>query len=125
MEVATFIREALQLTLLSVPGIHDKNNAILRGKGITSTHQLIGQYMLFHSDETDVHQLHNRYSTWLCKLGITENSELIASVVAQKVGTWVDAVYEADSESWDLCTDVGGNSKTDLQSRWMHTSAHV
>lgn len=123
MEVATFIREPLELTLLSVPGIDEKNNAVLRGKGITNTHQLIGQFLLFHSDEMDLHQLRNRYSAWLRKLGVTDNSKLIASVVAQKVGTWVDGVYEADTESWDLCTDVGGTSPSDLKHRWTNTVA--
>lgn len=121
MEVATFVSQPLELTLLSVPGIHEKNSAILRGKRITNTRQLIGQFMLFHSDETDAQQLHNRYRTWLCKLGVTENSALIASAVAQKVATWVDSVYEADIESWDLCADVGGSSPTDLKKRWAHT----
>lgn len=116
MELATFIREPLALSLLSVPGIDETNVNHLLGKGITNTHQLLGQFLLFHAHGVDADQLLNRFSLWLIKLGVTTNTNAIASAVVQKMGTWVNGVYSSDSDSWDLCVDLGsdvGNTSTD------------
>lgn len=118
MELSTFIREPLALSLLSVPGIDETNVNHLMGKGITNTHQLLGQFLLFHAHGVDADQLLNRFSLWLIKLGVTTNTNAIASAVAQKVGTWVQGVYSSDSDSWDLCSDVGNTSTDELKNRY-------
>lgn len=116
-KVAEFIREPLQLSLLSVPGVDTSTQDTLNSRRICNTHQLIGQLLLFHANGVDPQQLHDRFSLWLEKLGVTKTSKIIASAVAQKVGTWVDGVFDGDIDAWDLCCDVGGCSGADLRSR--------
>jgi len=122
MERATFIREPLALCLLSVPGIDQTNVKYLLDKGITNTHQLLGQFLMFNAHGVDAERLMERYSLWLIKLGVTTNTDEIASAVAEKVGTWVQGVYSSDSDSWDLCpdlsTDVGVLSTDELRLRY-------
>lgn len=127
MEIATFIREPLALSLLSVPGIDATNVNHLISKGVTNTHQLLGQFLLFHANGVDADQLLNRFSLWLIKLGVTTNTNAIASSVAQKVETWVHGVYSSDLDSWDLCvdlsSDVGNTSTLELKSRYKSLAA--
>lgn len=118
MDIASFVRDPLPLSLSSVPGVDEKNNAILLGSRIANTHQLIGQFLLFHARDVDAQQLHNRFVVWLRKLGVTTNETMIASAVAQKVGTWVDGVFDTDMDSWDLCSDVGSTSPSELKDRY-------
>lgn len=123
MELATFIRERLPLSLLSVPGIDEEASAQLVLKGIFNTHQLMGQFLLFHARDVDADDLQCRFSLWLRKLGVTRNYNTIASAVAQKAGTWVDGVHSPDSDCWDLCSDtgcdVGSASPDDLKNRYL------
>jgi len=112
------VGEPLRPSLMSVPGVNTMVEETLKGKRITNTHQLIGQFLLFHANDVDPQQLHDRFKLWLDKLGVSESSALIASAVAEKVGTWVEGVYDGDNEAWDLCTDVGGCSPADLRRRF-------
>lgn len=125
MEIAMFIRGPLVLSLLSVPGVDDNNNSILGEKGVTNTHQLIGQFLLFHGNDVDAHQLHTRFSMWLRKLGVVTNTTMIACAIAQKVGTWVDGVYEADTDSWDSCSEVGNTPQHELKDRYCNLSSSI
>jgi len=59
-KVAGFVREPLQLSLMSVPGVDAQVEKILNSKRITNTHQLIGQFLLFHANNVDPQQLHER-----------------------------------------------------------------
>jgi len=117
-EVAGFVREPLQLSLMSVPGVDAQADKILNCKRITNTHQLIGQFLLFDANNVDPQQLHERFILWLQKLGVTKHTATIASAVAEKVGSWVEGVYDGDTEAWDLCSDVGGVSQADLKRRF-------
>lgn len=117
-KVAGFVREPLQLSLMSVPGVDAQVEKILNSKRITNTHQLIGQFLLFHANNVDPQQLHERFTLWLDKLGVRKDATTIASAVAEKVGSWVEGVYDGDTEAWDLCSDVGGASQADLRRRF-------
>jgi len=86
-KVAGFVREPLQLSLMSVPGVDAQVEKILNSKRITNTHQLIGQFLLFHANNVDPQQLHERFTLWLDKLGVRKDATTIASAVAEKVAT--------------------------------------
>lgn len=125
-EVAAFVREPLALSLLSVPGIDKDSTEKLNSKGIVNTHQLMGQFLLFHARDVDPEQLRNRFGLWLIKLGVTRNTSAVVSAVAEKAGTWVDGVYSPD-DTWDLCcelgcSDVGSTSPGALQARYLALS---
>ncbi|CAM9706331.1 unnamed protein product [Ectocarpus sp. 6 AP-2014] len=107
MELATFIREPLPLSLLAVPGIDQADSARLASKGIFNTHQLIGQFLLFHARDVDAEQLQNRFKLWLSKLGVQSDTAVIAGAVAEKASTWVDGVHYTDCDYWDLCSETG------------------
>lgn len=117
-EVAAFVREPLALSLMSVPGIDEESTEQLTSKGITNTHQLLGQFLLFHARGVDAEQLRNRFSLWLVKLGVTRNTSAVVSAVAEKASTWVDGVYSPE-DAWDLCSDVGNTTPSALQSRYL------
>lgn len=117
-QVSDFVSEPLQRSLMSVPGIDAQARETLMNKRISNTHQLIGQFLLFHANDVDAQQLHERFKLWLGKLGVTRNSAVIASAVAEKVGKWIEGVCDGDAEAWDLCCDVGGCSSGDLKRRF-------
>lgn len=106
MELATFIREPLPLSLMAVPGIDQEDSAQLESKGISNTHQLLGQFLLFHARDVDAEQLQHRFKLWLSKLGVKSDTTVIASAVAEKASTWVDGVHYTDSDHWDLCSET-------------------
>lgn len=96
LEVAHFIREPLQLELETVPGIDDSIKKLLVRRGILTTYQLVGQYLLFCGRDSDPIQAAERFYSWLEKIGITTNLNLITSSVSEKIGVWIPAVYDQD-----------------------------
>lgn len=92
--VATFIRQPLAMSLLSVPGIGVRNNNILESNGIHNTHQLIGQFLVFRNKKTSPIDLADKFYQWLGDVGVHHNRATITASVAEKIGTWIPGVYD-------------------------------
>ena len=94
--LAQFIREPIQRDLDTVPGIDDSIKQLLMRVGIFTTYQLVGQFLIFCGRDSDPTQISERFSSWLGKLGVTTNMNLITASISEKVGGWIPEVYDQD-----------------------------
>lgn len=94
--IDAFVRLPLSMSLLSVPGIGFKNDAILRRGGIANTHQMIGQFLLFQGSATSTREMANKFYRWLGTIGVVNDRSTITASLAEKIGTWVPGVYDPD-----------------------------
>lgn len=92
-----FIRLPLSKSLLSVPGINLSMKRVFFDHSISNTHQLIGQFLMFHSITTDPQLLANKFYTWLREIGIVSNRATITACLAEKIGTWFPDVYDVET----------------------------
>lgn len=96
IDLATFISHPVDGDLITVPGVTLANKTILMDRGIVSTYQLIGQFLIFCGREIDPYQISERFHAWLQKMGIQTNLNLIVSSVSEKVGSWIPGTYCKD-----------------------------
>jgi len=67
--LAFFLASAVNSDLTSVPGIGDASVTALREQGITTTHQLIGQFLLLKGENTTWTEHLDAMYNWLTLVG--------------------------------------------------------
>ena len=85
-----------------VPGIGPAAIKMLRAQDVTSTHQLIGQYLLLKGPEDDEHEvsveaLNQKFWFWLKSAGIKSHRSAIVLAIYEKVSSFFPRFYDAAS----------------------------
>eukprot|EP01033_Poteriospumella_lacustris_P016704 gene16704-11957_t len=98
--LADFIRSPISGNLDEVPGVGPATIEILKANGITTTFQLLGQYLLLKDDGVEPVEHADRFYLWLKSLNTPAGFRAgIVHSVAEKLNVSFPRIY--DSSAYD------------------------
>lgn len=92
--VASFIRNPIPISPISIPGVDININNILSQAGFYTTHQVIGKFIMYYSGRISIKDVADSFYRWLGSIGVVENKATITASLAEKIGTWIPEFYE-------------------------------
>mmetsp|Transcript_6560 Transcript_6560/g.9910 ORF Transcript_6560/g.9910 Transcript_6560/m.9910 type:complete len:115 (+) Transcript_6560:103-447(+) len=93
--LSNFIQNTVTGDITEVPGIGPKAKEALAKKGITTTFQLFGQFLMLKEDGVGSVEHCDRFWYWLNSCGISSHRAGIVQCIAEKVDTMFPGVYDA------------------------------
>lgn len=100
--LAEFVRADVVADLLTIPGIGEKAVEKLNDIGITTTFQLIGQFLLLKGDKVDAVEHREAFWKWLKDSQIDSWRSQIVECIAEKVHTVCPGLYHNYQAAFDL-----------------------
>lgn len=86
--VSEFIASPIVDNIMSIPGISEHNKERLNEKGIETSHQLFGMFLLIRGD--------NKFNKWLYSTGIRNRKEIIEAI-EEKLNMWIrPSIHDED-----------------------------
>jgi hypothetical protein len=96
-KLAEYLRADVVADLRSVPGVGPKTVEKLGALGITTTFQLIGQFMMLKDQDVGPVEHCDRFWYWLKDAGIDSHRSGIIQCIAEKLDTMFPGIYDGSA----------------------------
>ena len=96
-KLAEYLRADVDADLRSIPGVGPKAVEKLNARGITTTFQLIGQFLMLKDEGVGPVEHCDRFWYWLKDVGIDSHRSGIIQCIAEKLDTMFPGIYDGSA----------------------------